>query len=85
MEAKKQYAISKIVNVVDGKFGAPMGRFSNTPDEKPANKKIFDRKVPMSRDAGYDKGGAYWGIGKELRVEYTKDLTYVRFYRVGQK
>ncbi len=79
---KKQYAISKIVKEVNGKFGAPMGRSSY--GVKPTKGKVFDRKVPMSRDAGYDKGGAYWGIGKELRVEYTKDLSYVRFYRKGE-
>jgi hypothetical protein len=75
------YAISKIVSKVDCKYGAPMGRGSNLPSEKPNNKKIFDRKVPMSSDSAYDKGGAYWGLGRQLRVEYTKDLTYVRFYR----
>jgi hypothetical protein len=78
------YAISKIVHPVNCKFGAPMGRGSNLPSEKPTDKKIFDRKVPMSSDSAYDKGGAYWGLGgpgNQLRVEYTKDLTYVRFYR----
>lgn len=79
------YAISKIVHPVNCKFGAPMGRGSNLPSEKPANKKIFDRKVPMSSCGAYDKGGAYFGIGAQLRVEYTKDLSYVRFYRVGDK
>ena len=29
-------------------------------------------------------GGAYWGIGAELRVEYTRDLSFVHFYRVGE-
>ena len=75
------YAISKIINEVNCKYGAPMGRGSNLPSEKPTDKKVFDRKVPMSSDSAYDKGGAYWGLGRQLRVEYTKDLTYVRFYR----
>ena len=43
--------------------------------------RIFDCYVPM-RDGAYDKGGAYWGIGSPLRVEYTKDLSYVKFYRI---
>jgi len=84
MKAKKQYAISKIVCDVDCKRGAPMGRFSNDIKEKPTGVKIFDRKVPLSTDGGYDKGGAYWGYGKELHVEYTKDLSYIRFYRRGE-
>jgi len=75
------YAISKIVNKVDSKYGAPMGRASY--GEKPTKGKVFDRKVPLSSDGAYDKGGAYWGLGRELRVEYTKDLSYVRFYRKG--
>jgi len=81
---KKQYAISKIVCDVNCKFGAPMGRSNK--GVKPSNPKvkIFDRKVPMSESA-YDKGGAYWGIGAELRVEFTKDLSYVKFYRRGDK
>lgn len=32
-------------------------------------------------DNTYDKGGAYWGIGSQLRVSYTKDLAYINFYR----
>lgn len=80
--AKKQYAISKIVCPVNGKFGAPMGRASY--GIKPTKGKVFDRAVPLSQDGAYDKGGAYWGHGKPLRVEFTKDLTYVRFYRVGE-
>ena len=60
-----------------------MGR-SNV-GEKPSNKKVFDCRVPLSGDGAYDSGGAYWGIGRELRVSYTKDLTYIRFYRRGDK
>ena len=43
------------------------------------SKIIFDCAVPMN--GAYDKGGAYWGLGDELRVQYTKDLTFVEFYR----
>ena len=45
---------------------------------------LFDCKVPMI-DGCYDSGSAYWGLGAELRVEYTKDLSYIRFYRLGRK
>lgn len=45
--------------------------------------KIYDCAVPMC--TGYDKGGAYWGIGAQLRVAYTKDLSYIQFYRKGQE
>lgn len=61
---------------VNGKFGAPMGRASKntftdrkgrtwelnvTPDAKPF------RLVRCPLDSGgYDRGGAYWGIGESL-------------------
>lgn len=73
--------IDKIIDKVDCKYGAPMGRSSH--GERPQNVKIYDCRVPMYSDGAYDKGGAYWGIGPELRVKYTKDLSYVEFYRVG--
>lgn len=82
--------IDKILTKVDCRFGAPMGRdnvqegkFKMYPiiqladyDELP---KIFDCKVELT--GGYDKGGAYWGTGKQLRVSYTKDLQLIHFYR----
>lgn len=79
----KVYArtIDKIVTKLDCKFGAPMGR--NNVGTKPQNQKIFDCCLPMSSDSAYDKGGAYWGIGNQLRVQYTRDLSYIRFYRIG--
>lgn len=46
---------------------------------------VFDCRVPMDSSGAYDKGGAYWGIGAELRVQYTKDLSFVRFYRAEYK
>lgn len=30
---------------------------------------------------GYDKGGAYWGVGKPLFVSFTPSLDYVEFFR----
>lgn len=71
--------INKIITPVNSKYGAPMGR-SNI-GEKPADKKVYDCAVPMSGDGAYDRGGAYWGIDKQLRVSYTKDLSYIEFYR----
>lgn len=71
--------INKIITPVNSKYGAPMGR-SNI-GERPTDKKIYDCAVPMS-DGAYDRGGAYWGIGRQLRVSYTKDLSYVEFYRI---
>lgn len=84
--------IDKIITKVSGKYGAPMGR----PDVDKCKKevvhdvtythhgKLFDCAVPMSSDGAYDRGGAYWGHGKQLRVQYNKDLSFVRFYRKGE-
>lgn len=75
--------IDKIISKVDTKYGAPHGR--KDVGEKPEGIKIYDCKVPMDSSGCYDKGGAYWGLALsgegELRVSYTKDLTYIHFYR----
>ncbi len=78
--------IDKIIPIVSSTFGAPMGRANvgihPHTNNKFSQKQVFDCAVPMDK-AGYDKGGAYWGYGKQLRVQYTKDLSYIRFYRLG--
>ncbi len=78
--------IDRIIKPVNGKHGAPMGRRNE--GVKPTNKRIYDCYVPMCSCCGaYDRGGAYWGAASYLhkvgrmRVAYTKDLTYIEFYR----
>jgi hypothetical protein len=71
--------ISIIVKRLDTRLGAPMGRPNI--GERPTDVKIFDRRVLLC-SGGYDAGGAYWGLGAELRVSYTKDLSFISFYRV---
>jgi len=85
--------LDKIITKVSTKYGSPMGR--NNVGEYPHTvtrgrnnrickcdqKKVFDCRIPMN--GAYDKGGVYWGLGRELRVKYTKDLSYIEFYRVG--
>ena len=56
---------------------APMGRMDQ--GTKPSNKRVYDCAVPMN--GAYDRGGAYWGFGPQLRVSYTKDLEFISFYR----
>lgn len=70
--------VSKIITKVCTKYGAPMGRYNK--GVKP-NTKIYDCRVNLD-NGGYDQGGVYWGIGNELRVSYTKDLSYIKFYRI---
>lgn len=79
--------IDKIITKVDGSRGAPMGRANVIPDKWLYIDRMklvtFDCAVPMCNDGAYDKGGAYWGTGRQLRVKYTKDLSYIEFYRKG--
>jgi len=86
--------IDKIITQVSTKYGAPMGRSNvgslphtitsgkNCKILKKNQVKVFDCRVPLVGYGDYDKGGAYWGIGRrELRVSYTKDLSYINSYR----
>jgi len=85
--------LNSIITKVNTKYGAPMGRANvgkqpvtvvsgrNNRIVKKNQVKVYDRRVTLNE--GYDKGGAYWGIGPELRVRFTKDLSYVEFYRIG--
>jgi hypothetical protein len=71
-------AIKQILKTVPVTLsGAPVGR-PNIGTR--AHGFIYDRKVTLN-SVGYDRGGAYWGVGKELRVKFNGALTWVRFYR----
>ena len=88
---KYQRTIDKIITKVSSIYGAPMGRpnvgsqpvtITSGPNCKILKKnqvKIYDCAIPMS--GGYDRGGAYWGLPDNVRVRYTKDLSYIEFYR----
>lgn len=80
---KTQEIYNQILCKVSGKYGAPMGRISAgpTPDTET---RVFDRIVHLNA-GGYDKGGAYWGIGETLRVRFTADRSFVEFYRGRKK
>jgi len=71
-------AIDKIITKVSGKFGAQCGR--RDVGTRPTFGAICNQKVRLTKD-GYDSGGVYWGTPDNLRVEYTTDLSYIRFYR----
>lgn len=75
--------INRVITKVPTRFGAPMGRANigsfPTGNSGGCKPKIYDKRVPLIE--GYDKGGAYWGIGSELRVQFSSDLSYIFFYR----
>lgn len=77
--------IDKIITKVNTSRGAPMGR--NDVGVIPLmRKRIYNCYVPMDMmEPAYDKGGAYWGLSpNRLRVSYTKDLSYIKFYRKNE-
>jgi hypothetical protein len=58
-----------------------MGRYGTGTKADATGKRIYRRHVPLVYDGVYDKGGAYWGCGAPLYVEYTLDMSYVAFIR----
>lgn len=97
----KVRTIDKILTPRNCKYGAPMGRSSIIPakytlvdtggrhkhliDAEGKSHVVFDCALPMSSCGAYSKDSTYWGIGKQMRVRYTKDLNYVHFYRKGEE
>ncbi len=84
MKTKKSPATqvyNELIGKVDCRRGAPMGR-SNVGTKEDANgKRIYHRHIPLVCDGAYDSGGAYWGCGTPLYVEFTLDMSYVNYYR----
>ena len=92
----KPWNVKRVIPEVSTKYGAPMGRrnigkephtITSGPNCKILKKnqiKVYDKKVPMCSCCGaYDQGGAYWGIGNQLRVRFTTDLSFIEFYRTN--
>lgn len=71
--------ITDIVTKCNSQYGAPMGRANKGNKPTDPKIKVYTKKVQLI-DA-YDIGGAYWGWPNNLYVEFTKDLTYINYYR----
>ena len=83
--------ITDIITTLNTKYGAPMGR-SNVGTEpiivtsgnncriiKKNQVKVYEKRVHIID--GYDIGGAYWGYPSNLYVRFTKDLSFIQYYR----
>ena len=90
MKQKKQKTLSpgpstrtynELLCKVDTGRGAPVGRPNIGDRSQATGQRIFCRRVYLPIDGAYDKGGAYWGCGAPLYVEFTLDKSYVRFFR----
>ncbi len=83
--------LSDIITPVNCQFGVPMGRHNvgkqpvtitsgrNCRICKSHQIKVYEKRVRLID--GYDMGGAYWGLPNNLNVRFTKDLSYIEFYR----
>lgn len=62
---------------VSCKYGAPMGRGGDAPLN--AAQRIHLQRVKLD-SGGYDRGGAYWGVGEPLFVAWddTEGEVYLR-------
>jgi len=48
-------------------------------EDVPESTRIYNRRISLKD--GYDKGGAYWGEGDPLYVDFTLDKSYIYFHR----
>jgi hypothetical protein len=84
-QTKQQISSTQIYNQilceVDSSRGAPMGRPDVGERKDVEGKRIYCRRVYLIYDGAYDKGGAYWGCGATLYVEFTLDKSYISFFR----
>ena len=63
--------------------GAPMGRFTGNPDPD-ADCRFYLKRVPID-SGGYDRGGAYWGLGAPLYWFCAEDGTAEGFFRLDRE
>lgn len=67
---------------VSSKYGAPMGRCDHA---HPGNEyKVYVHQIPVNA-GGYDKGGAYWGLGAPLFRAISADGEFVRYLRARDR
>lgn len=57
--------MNTFIKPVSATYGAPMGRYTGPEFLDTYAGKIYLRRVPLD-SGGYDRGGAYWGIGAPL-------------------
>ena len=57
--------MNTLIHPVSCKYGAPMGRYTGPRYLDTSACKIYLRQVALD-SGGYDRGGAYWGLGIAL-------------------
>lgn len=66
------------------RHGAPMGR-ANRGGNATGNVGPFWLQAMPIDNYGYDRGGAYWGIGQTLYGYLSADMTVSGFYRAADR
>ena len=66
------------------KYGAPMGRHTGPEYLDTALGKVYLRLVPLD-SGGYDRGGAYWGVGQPLYEVLDQDGNGFIFRAYGRE
>lgn len=70
------------IDLVDSKYGAPMGRRSWLPcNAEPRTVRVFHVTINCG---GYDIGGAYWGLGQRIYCA-TDTVEYREFVRADTR
>jgi hypothetical protein len=64
--------------------GAPMRRANFWDGPTVRRSREGDVKIPINL-SGYDAGGAYWGVGAELRCRYRFELVDSRWVLTGRE
>lgn len=69
---------------VSCRYGAPMGRANRTATPTDAAPKFYLRRIPIN-GGGYDRGGAYWGLGAPLYYAESTCGNFSEFFRAATR
>lgn len=70
---------------VNCRYGAPMGRPTRAQgDVLPSDPPMYLRRIPID-SGGYDRGGAYWGLGQPLYWACNHDADVELFFRAPNR
>lgn len=64
------------------RYGAPMGRHGNAPEQYDGERKLFARHC--GGDGYYDRGGAYWGHSRVFAV-WTRGGDFCAYVEASSK
>lgn len=74
-------AFAKVLANVDCSKGIPNGRQNVGLLEQIGDRKVYSREIKLNPVTYTDRGGAYWGPGDPVFVDFTLDLSYIYFHR----